>query len=105
MPNGQIPQKTPSECPVCGADVPAKARACPGCGADERTGWNTEHTRYDGLDLPDGAFEDDETLKEEGLKPRSVPRGIPVFWRIVGLVLAAILIYFTMGAVFWRQGG
>lgn len=26
------------ECPVCGTAVPAKALACPGCGADEQTG-------------------------------------------------------------------
>lgn len=50
--------QTPDECPVCGEDVPPGARACPGCGADERTGWDEDATRYDGLDLPDGAFDD-----------------------------------------------
>ena len=44
---------TPSECPVCGEPVPSGARACPNCGADERSGWNDEETRYDGVDLPE----------------------------------------------------
>lgn len=38
---------------MCGEDVPAGAWACPSCGADERSGWNEEETRYDGLDLPE----------------------------------------------------
>jgi hypothetical protein len=48
----------PGDCPVCGEAVPAGARSCPGCGADERTGWNEDDARYDGLDLPDEAFHD-----------------------------------------------
>lgn len=51
----------PETCPVCGADVPRGAKACPDCGADERSGWNEEATRYDGLDLPDAAFADENT--------------------------------------------
>lgn len=58
MPPEFIP---PTECPVCGDDVPRGAKSCPGCGADERTGWNEEATRYDGLDLPGEAFDEDQT--------------------------------------------
>ena len=32
-------------CPICGADVPIKARACPECGSDEKTGWS-EAAKY-----------------------------------------------------------
>ena len=49
----------PDVCPVCGESVPRNARACPGCGADERSGWDDETTRYDGLDLPDSAFDEE----------------------------------------------
>jgi hypothetical protein len=51
----------PAVCPICGEVVPRDATACPGCGADERTGWNDEATRYDGLDLPDAAYGDEQT--------------------------------------------
>ena len=48
----------PDECANCGAAIPRDARACPECGADERTGWR-EQSIYDDLDLPDTAFEGD----------------------------------------------
>ncbi|HTX65229.1 MAG TPA: zinc ribbon domain-containing protein [Opitutaceae bacterium] len=44
----------PDACAQCGAAIPRGARACPECGADERTGWR-EASVYDGLDLPDEA--------------------------------------------------
>ena len=81
---------TPETCPVCGADVPPNARACPECGADERSGWNEDDARYDGLDLPDEAFDDDRT-------PRAKPmrRGTNPVWFIVGIVtLTALLLAF-----------
>ena len=49
MPRDPAP---PAECAQCGADIPPRARACPECGADERTGWR-EQSIYDGLDLPE----------------------------------------------------
>ncbi len=77
----------PSECPVCGEAVPRGAKACPHCGADERSGWNEDDTRYDGLDLPDEAFADENTeraaRKEHG-------RGL---WFVVALGLLVLLIF------------
>jgi hypothetical protein len=49
----------PEECANCGAAIPRDARACPECGADERTGWR-ESSVYDGLELPDSAYADDD---------------------------------------------
>ena len=77
----------PSECPVCGETVPRGARACPGCGADERSGWNEDETRYDGLDLPDEAFADGDA------SPPSAPRHRGKLWLVTGLVLLAVLIF------------
>ena len=86
--NGFIP---PGECPVCGEDVPGGARSCPSCGADENTGWNEDDTRYDGLDLPDDAF-DDEVGR--GRPPRK-PWHQSSLWAGIALVL---LILFMLWA-------
>jgi predicted amidophosphoribosyltransferase len=75
----------PNECPVCGEPVPRDARACPGCGADERSGWNEEATRYDGLDLPDEAFAESERSAR-----RQHTRGL---WPVIGLGLLILLIF------------
>lgn len=77
----------PFECPVCGEEVPPGAKACPGCGADERTGWDEDAARYDGLDLPDEAFEEGETRKA------ATAPGRAWFWPVVVLfVLAAVIV-------------
>ena len=52
----------PEECAQCGEPIPRNARACPGCGADERTGWR-EISTYDGLDLPEETSADPSTSK------------------------------------------
>lgn len=83
MPREFIPPET---CPVCGEDVPRGARACPGCGADERSGWNEEAARHDGLDLPDGAFADEDT---ERAARREHGRGL---WLVVAAGLLVLLI-------------
>jgi hypothetical protein len=56
---------SPENCPVCGEDVPRNARACPGCGADEKSGWNPDAHIQDGLDLPDQEFNYEDFIKEE----------------------------------------
>jgi ribosomal protein L40E len=44
-------------CPNCGAEVPARARACPECGSDEQTGWSQD---ADTSALPAGYGKDEE---------------------------------------------
>jgi hypothetical protein len=48
----------PDECANCGAEIPRSAKACPQCGADERTGWR-ETSVYDNLDLPEATSAED----------------------------------------------
>ena len=75
----------PEECANCGAAIPRHAKACPECGADERTGWReNEQTRYDGLDLPEEAFEDES--RPPTRKPATV-NGLPWYWWVVGAAL------------------
>jgi hypothetical protein len=78
-------------CPVCGEDVPAKAKACPHCGACEKSGWNEEARGADGLDLPDDEFNYEKFAAEELGTPRKL-HGKELFWKIVGVVLIVILI-------------
>lgn len=81
---------TPSTCPVCGADVPRGAKACPDCGADERSGWNDHNTRYDGLDLPDSAFDDEPAAPR---RRSSAPNSLSWLWWLVAVGLLALLIF------------
>jgi predicted amidophosphoribosyltransferase len=85
----------PEICPNCGAEVPPKARACPECGADEKTGWS-ERAAAQRLGLPDDEFDYDEFVKEEfGEKKQAARPQIGWFWWVVavGLILA-FAIYF-----------
>lgn len=78
----------PEECPVCGAAVPKGAKACPECGADERSGWDEETTRYDDLDLPSTAFDE-----SDGPAPH---RGSRLWIGITAVVVAAGLLIFLL---------
>ena len=67
-----------------GATISRRAHACPECGADERTGWR-ETSLYDGLDLPDAAFEHEP--------PPSSPWQAPSWWwPAVGMLLLVALV-------------
>ena len=76
-------------CPVCGEVVPAKALACPECGADDETGWS-ELAEYDGVSIPDEAFGN----------PGKTTASNRVGFMLVALALVLLVIVFTaMG--FW----
>lgn len=83
----------PAECANCGAAIPPHAKACPECGADERTGWR-ETSVYDGLELPDEAFEATErSAARARMRTRNV-NGVAWYWWAVGL---GILLVFALG--------
>jgi hypothetical protein len=90
----------PEICPNCGNPVPPRARACPDCGSDERTGWS-EDAATSGLDLPDESFEYEEFVQREFGGERPVrPRGVSRFWWWVAVgLLAALIVWFLP---FWR---
>jgi len=82
----------PGECPVCGCEVHAKAKACPECGACASTGWN-EETNYDGLDLPDPEA---EQAWEERKKPHERVQFIPIAITIILLLFFSGLCYLLL---------
>jgi len=90
MPPSRHPQSPPAECPVCGEDLPPRARACPHCGADEKTGWDENATRYDGLDLPASAFTDDSSAPVPPRALRKRPHPL--------IIVVAILLILLLGA-------
>jgi hypothetical protein len=74
------------ECPICGAELPPDALACPECGSDETTGWSAD-AKSDALGLPDDSFDYDDFVKREFGDGNSRPRGIRWFWWVVAVVL------------------
>lgn len=87
-------RRPPEICPVCGEDVPARALACPGCGADHETGWDEEATREDGLDLPGGEFDYEAFVAKEFEEKPAGGRQPKVWgvalWLVAALVLASL---------------
>ena len=84
------PQRPPApeECAQCGEPIPSQARACPGCGADERTGWR-ETSLYDGLDLPEGAEEDSTEASSPRSRRGGTDAGLPWYW-VATLILVVL---------------
>ncbi len=76
------------DCPNCGAEVPIKAKSCPDCGSDERTGWSVD-TMYDGLDLP--AVDESDTQTRPSIFQSKVLYFIVAVLTIVAFVLFYIL--------------
>lgn len=86
---------SPDYCPVCDAEVPAGARACPACGADESTGWSqAAHCDRLGISDPDEPFDYDEFVKNEFGSGRRQKRNLSAFWIVTAAItLVAILIW------------
>lgn len=89
---GDYPRKMPPRiCPNCGAELPPRARACPECGSDEKTGWS-EGAATGGLGLPDDEFNYEDYVEREFGGQKPMPRGIHWFWWVVAvLVLVAFV--------------
>ncbi|MHC4139344.1 MAG: hypothetical protein ACYSR1_05760, partial [Planctomycetota bacterium] len=71
-----------------GAEVPIKAKSCPDCGSDEKTGWS-EDTMYDGLDLP--VLEEPDTQAKTSILQSKLMYYIVAILTIVAFVLFYIV--------------
>lgn len=84
-------------CPICGGEVKTKARACPHCGSDEKTGWS-ENTYLDEIGLYD---EDDyeETIRREfGIRRSNT--GLNKKQLLISVMAAIFLLLFLLRFVF-----
>jgi hypothetical protein len=86
---------TPETCPNCGADVPARAKACPECGACEETGWSDEPDTPE-LGIPEESFDYNEFVKREFGAKKLLPHGIGWFWWSISLGLAGALLWLAL---------
>lgn len=86
---------TPEICPNCGAEIPRRARACPECGADERTGWS-ESAGAENLDLPSEPFDYADFVSREFGSRSPKPRGIHWFWWLTAVVVLAAMVFFLV---------
>jgi hypothetical protein len=79
-------------CPHCGAEINANARACPECGSDEATGWS-DRTYLDGIDLPDEEAYEEIKNNEfgDGEKKKGGPYGRLWIW-VTGIVVLAVFV-------------
>ena len=84
---------------MCGEDVPRGALACPECGADERSGWREDALAYDATGLSDDGFDYEQFAEEEFGTPVK-PRGLSVFWWVMG-----VLVILALGYVVIFRGG
>ncbi len=96
-----MPSRT-FECPVCGEDVPIKAKACPHCGACEKSGWNEDADASGGLDLPDEDFDYDKFVEQEFGEPKK-RKGKDLFWWIVGVVMLVLFALMICFDLFFRR--
>jgi hypothetical protein len=86
----------PEPCPNCGADVPPKARCCPSCGSDEKTGWSDEAAGSH-LDLPDESFDYNEFVEREFGGRKIRPRGIAWWWWVTAVLLLIAGLFVLLG--------
>jgi hypothetical protein len=85
----------PGLCPCCGEDVPARAKACPGCGACAETGWS-EAAAYDDLDLPNREFDYQAFVDSEFGEAPAPGRRRPLWWVVV-VALVLICLWLLAG--------
>ncbi len=71
---------------MCGEEVSPNAKACPQCGACDKSGWRLAGLEEDGLSLPDDEFDYYRFVDEEF--GNGARRRLPEwFWAVVAAVV------------------
>ena len=89
------PLPTPTECANCGASIPRAAKACPDCGADERTGWRAQSV-YDHIGLTDDVWTVEGSPENSPSRSEQV-NGVAWYWWCVAAALLALIVGSVMG--------
>ncbi|HMJ05643.1 MAG TPA: zinc ribbon domain-containing protein [Chthoniobacterales bacterium] len=89
--------QAPAVCPVCGEDVPLRARACPECGADHNSGWRTDADIDGALGEAEEDFDYEDFVRHE-FGSAIKPTRIRTIWWVTALFLLALLTLLY----FWR---
>lgn len=88
-------QETPEECSQCGASIPRGALACPDCGADEHTGWDTNPYLPDGdMDVPDFLTEDYDADRDPPIFDEQP--WTPSRWWVVAVVVLLAFVFVSL---------
>jgi hypothetical protein len=90
-------ESAPTDCAQCGGDIPRRAKACPHCGADERTGWR-EASVYDGIEFPEDE-ENERNAAEEAEASGKERGGLPWYWTAVALVCLILAVLYATRAL------
>ena len=86
-------------CPVCGGEVPRRAKACPDCGACEKSGWSQD-PYLDGLNLPDDEFDYDNFTRREFGRGSPKKTKVQWFWWAVTVLVLVALAWVTLQGMF-----
>ena len=87
-----MPARNSFTCPVCDAEVAANAKACPECGACDKSGWS-EDAAYDGLNLPDEEAFDYGKFAGEEFGGRVPQTGAQRWWWWVAIVVLIAFVW------------
>ena len=71
--------------------MPRRAKACPECGADEKTGWSDE-AATSALGLPDENFDYNEFVEREFNPGKSRTHGIRWYYWVAAIILVLVLL-------------
>jgi hypothetical protein len=82
----------PDYCPNCGAEVPARAKACPECGADETTGWS-DRAHGERLGIPDEDFDYERFKREEFGDGGPARSERSWWWQALAVVVVILLLW------------
>lgn len=76
-------------CPVCHAELPARAKSCPECGNDAETGWKDYAPEDSEEDFDYNEFVNKEFHRKKAVRPQ----GLPLWVWLTAVGLLGLFIY------------